>query len=76
MLLEYINIYGITTVQAAPGITNPIAGQAGILKTVGPKTIGPTVDQLSVKPVLAIVFNLGESPKQFYGGKTRRRPHA
>ncbi|MFZ2085274.1 MAG: amidohydrolase family protein, partial [Candidatus Sulfotelmatobacter sp.] len=71
MLLEYINTYGITTIQAAPGITNPIAGQAGIFKTVGPKTVGPTVDQLAVKPVSAIVFNLGESPKQFYGKKDK-----
>ena len=38
-LLQYINTYGITTVQAAPGITNPVAGQAGIFKTVGPKTL-------------------------------------
>jgi len=71
MLLEYINTYGITTIQAAPGITNPIAGQAGIFKTVGPKTVGPTVDQLAVKPVSAIVFNLGESPKEFYGKKDK-----
>ncbi len=69
MLLQYINTYGVTTVQSAPGITNPIAGQAGIFKTVGPKTVGPTVDELAVKPVSAIVFNLGESPKQFYGEK-------
>ncbi len=71
MLLQYINTYGITTVQAAPGITNPIAGQAGIFKTVGPKTVGPTVDELALKPVSAIVFNLGESPKAFYGGKNK-----
>jgi len=69
MLLQYVNTYGTTTVQAAPGITNPIAGQAGIFKTVGPKTVGPTVDQLAVKPVSAIVFNLGESPKTVYGGE-------
>lgn len=66
-LLLYINTYGTTTVQAAPGITNPVAGQAGIFKTVGPKTVGPTVEELAVKPVSAIVFNLGESPKSFYG---------
>jgi imidazolonepropionase-like amidohydrolase len=67
MLLLYINTYGTTTIQAAPGITNPVAGQAGIFKTVGPKTVGPTVEQLAIKPVSAIVFNLGESPKAFYG---------
>ncbi len=66
-LLQYINTYGVTTVQAAPGISNPVAGQAGIFKTVGPKSVGPTVDQLAIKPVSAIVFNLGESPKRAYG---------
>jgi imidazolonepropionase-like amidohydrolase len=71
MLLQYINTYGITTVQTAPGVTNPIAGQAGIFKTVGPRTVGPTVDTLAVKPVSALVFNLGESPKQFYGRKDK-----
>jgi imidazolonepropionase-like amidohydrolase len=71
MLLQYINTYGITSIQAAPGVTNPIAGQAGIFKTVGPNTVGFTVDQLAVKPVSAIVFNLGESPKEFYGGKNK-----
>jgi imidazolonepropionase-like amidohydrolase len=71
MLLQYINTYGVTTVQTAPGIINPIAGQAGIFKTVGPKTVGPTVDQLAVKSVSAIVFNLGESPKGFYGKKDK-----
>ncbi len=71
MLLQYINTYGVTTVQAAPGVSNPIAGQAGIFKTVGPKTVGPTVEQLAVRPVSAVVFNLGESPKQTYGGKNK-----
>jgi len=67
LLLEYINTYGVTTVQAAPGITNPIDGQAAIFKTVGPKTVGPSADQLAMKPVSAIVFNLGEAPKANYG---------
>lgn len=71
MLVAYINTYGVTTIQASPGISNPIAGQAGIFKTVGPKTVGPTVDELAVKPVSAIVFNLGESPKRVYGTKDK-----
>ena len=71
MLVQYINTYGVTTIQTAPGIVNPIAGQAGIFKTVGPKTVGPTVDELAVKPVSAIVFNLGESPKRVYGAKDK-----
>ena len=31
------------------------------------ETVGPTVEEQAVKPVSAIVFNLGESPKAFYG---------
>jgi len=71
MLVQYINTYGVTTIQSAPGIANPVAGQAGIFKTVGPKTVGPTADELAVKPVSAIVFNLGESPKKAYGSKDK-----
>ena len=71
MLLQYINTYGVTTIQAAPGIVNPIAGQAGIFKTVGPNSVGPTADELAVKPVSAMVFNLGESPKRVYGSKEK-----
>ena len=67
-LLEYVLSYGVTTVQAGPGPDNPIAGQAGIFKTVGPR--GTTsADQMAIRPVSAMVFNLGERPKDVYGGK-------
>ena len=66
-LLSFVNTYAVTTVQTAPGIINPIAGQAAIFKTVGPLSPGMTAEQLSLRPVSAMVFNLGESPKQNYG---------
>jgi len=66
-LLSYVNTFGVTTVQTAPGIINPVAGQAAIFKTDGPLSPNMTADDLSVRPVSAMVFNLGESPKLTYG---------
>src|SRR5215470_1080798 len=73
-LLEYINSYGVTTIQVAPGLSNPIAGQAAIFKTRGEKSPGMTAEQMAVKQVSALVFDLGESPKAVYGG--RKKPPA
>jgi imidazolonepropionase-like amidohydrolase len=68
LLYHYVNTYGVTTMQVAPGPINPIAGRAGIFKTAGPLSPFRTVDQLVVRLNSAMVFNLGESPKQTYGG--------
>jgi imidazolonepropionase-like amidohydrolase len=73
LLYQYVNAYGVTTLQVAPGPTNPIAGRAGIFKTAGPQSPFRTVDQLIVRLNSAMVFNLGEWPKQTYG-KTRKPP--
>lgn len=66
-LVEFVNSYGVTTIQVAPGIVNPVAGQAAIFKTRGSESPTMTAEQLQVKAVSAIVFNLGESPKKTYG---------
>jgi imidazolonepropionase-like amidohydrolase len=60
-LLAYARDLGVTTVQAGPGPDNPIAGQAGIFKTAG-----ETVEEMTVRAVSAMVFNLGEHPKAVY----------
>jgi imidazolonepropionase-like amidohydrolase len=73
-LIEYINSYGVTTIQVAPGLSNPIAGQAAIFKTRGEKAPGMTAEQMAVKQVSALVFDLGESPKAAYGA--RKKPPA
>jgi imidazolonepropionase-like amidohydrolase len=67
LLFQYVNTYGVTTLQVAPGPDNPIAGRAGIFKTVGPQSTYHTVDQLAVRLNSAMVFNLGEGPKQTFG---------
>jgi imidazolonepropionase-like amidohydrolase len=73
LLYQYVNAYGVTTLQVTPGPTNPIAGRAGIFKTAGPQSPFRTVDQLTVRLNSGMVFNLGEWPKQTYG-KTHKAP--
>ena len=66
-LYQYVNSYGVTTLQVTPGPANPIAGRAAIFKTAGPQSPFRTADQLIVRLNSGMVFNLGESPKQTYG---------
>jgi imidazolonepropionase-like amidohydrolase len=73
LLYRYVNSFGVTTLQVAPGDRNPIAGVAGIFKTVGPQSAITTVDQISLRPESAMVFNLGEGPKETYGA-ARKAP--
>jgi imidazolonepropionase-like amidohydrolase len=73
LLYQYVNTYGVTTMQVTPGPNNPIAGRAGIFKTAGPQSPFRTVDQLTVRLDSAMVFNLGESPKETYG-KAHKAP--
>jgi imidazolonepropionase-like amidohydrolase len=70
-LIEYINSYGVTTVQVAPGLANPVAGQAAIFKTRGPSSPLMTAEEMAVKPISAMVFDLGEFPKQVYGKRNK-----
>jgi hypothetical protein len=66
-LYQFVNTYGVTTLQVTPGPANPIAGRAGIFKSAGPLSPFRTADQLIVRLNSGMVFNLGESPKQTYG---------
>lgn len=69
ILLKYVNRYGVTTVQSAPGPRNPIAGRAGIFKTRGPESPLATADQLAIRTESAMIFNLGDIPKTTYSEK-------
>jgi imidazolonepropionase-like amidohydrolase len=69
-LIDYVREFGVTTVQTGPGPDNPIAGQAGIFKTSGPHGVRE-VDAMVVRAYSAMVFNLGEEPKNAYGAKGR-----
>lgn len=65
-LLDFVLRFGVTTVQAGPGTRNPIAGQAGVFKTVG-----TTAEAMALRRTSAMLFNLGERPKETYGGRGR-----
>jgi len=61
-LLAYLLQHGVTVIQAGPGRSNPIGGQAGIFKTHG-----STVEAMTIRFPSAMIFTLGEVPKKTYG---------
>jgi imidazolonepropionase-like amidohydrolase len=63
-LLEFLQANGVTVVHTTPGRQNVIAGQSGVFRTDG-----ATVEAAALKPVAALLVNLGESPKEAYKGK-------
>ncbi|MBA4191011.1 MAG: amidohydrolase [Planctomycetaceae bacterium] len=63
-LLDFLQANGVTVVHTTPGRANAIAGQSGVFRTDG-----ATVESAAIKPVAAILVNLGESPKESYKGK-------
>ncbi|MCE9568322.1 MAG: amidohydrolase family protein [Planctomycetes bacterium] len=63
-LLDFLQSTGVTVVHTTPGRQNVIAGQSGIFRTDG-----ATVESAAIKPVAAILVNLGEAPKESYKGK-------
>lgn len=65
LLVEWVNRYGVTTMQTGPGRANVIAGQATIVKTGG-RSLADTL----VKSPSGVIFNLGEIPKQTYGDES------
>jgi len=65
-LVRYLLEHGITLMQTGPGPANPVAGEAGIFRTHG-----EIADAMAVRPASALVFNLGETPKQVYGSRNR-----
>ncbi|MGH0034130.1 MAG: amidohydrolase family protein [Myxococcota bacterium] len=63
-MLRHLLEHGVTLVQAGPGPAVPIAGQAGIFRTSG-----ESADAMAVRFPSALVFNLGEEPKETFGSK-------
>lgn len=53
---------GVTTVMITPGSSNPIGGQACIVKTVG-----KVIDDSCIKESCAMKLAFGENPKRVYG---------
>jgi imidazolonepropionase-like amidohydrolase len=65
-LIEFVRANGVTVVHATPGRVNPIAGQTGIFRTDG-----RTAETAAIKPVAAVLVNLGEASKGGKGPTTR-----
>jgi imidazolonepropionase-like amidohydrolase len=63
-LLEFLLANGVTVVHTTPGRANVIAGQSGVFRTEG-----RTAESAALKPVAAILVNLGEAPKEAGKGK-------
>ncbi|MEA4811101.1 MAG: amidohydrolase [Anaerolineaceae bacterium] len=53
---------GVTTVSTGPGSTNIMGGLFTIIKT-----IGSTVDEMTLCPASAMKWAFGENPKHYYG---------
>ncbi|MBP1556664.1 MAG: amidohydrolase [Oscillospiraceae bacterium] len=58
--------YGVTTVITGPGSANAISGQSAAVKT-----FGCCVDDMVIKPRLAMKLALGENPKNTYSGRSQ-----
>lgn len=58
---------GITTIMVTPGSSNPIGGQALLMKTAGSRVI----DERIVMEPAAMKLAFGENPKNVYGGNEK-----
>lgn len=65
-LLRFLLTQGVTVIHACPGRANVIAGQSGVFRTHG-----RNAETMTVRFPQAMVFNLGDDPKETYG---RTRP--
>ena len=63
-LLRFLLEQGVTVVHACPGDANVIAGATGVFRTHGSQ-----VESMMLKFPHAMLFNLGDAPKQSYDGK-------
>jgi imidazolonepropionase-like amidohydrolase len=65
-LLAYLLAQGVTVIQCGPGRETPIAGQAGIFRT-----LGTNAEAMAIRFPSAVVFNLGEEPKRVFGSRKK-----
>ncbi|MBW3541070.1 MAG: amidohydrolase family protein [Planctomycetes bacterium] len=60
-LLRFLLSRGVTVIHACPGRANVIAGTTGVFRTHG-----RTAEEMAIRCPQAMLFNLGESPKETY----------
>jgi imidazolonepropionase-like amidohydrolase len=63
-LMRFLLENGVTVIHACPGRQNVIAGQTGVFRTHG-----RSAEDMTIRFPQAILFNLGESPKDAYDNK-------
>ena len=67
-LLRFLLSEGVTVIHSCPGRDNVIAGSSGVFKTHG-----HDAEAMAIRYPQAVVFNLGEYPKDAYDGKPETR---
>jgi len=63
-LMRFLLEQGVTVIHACPGRANVIGGTTGVFRTSG-----QSADEMVIRFPFAMLFNLGESPKETYDGK-------
>jgi len=67
-LLRFLLSEGVTVIHSCPGRYNVIAGSSGVFRTHG-----NNAEKMAIRYPQAVVFNLGEFPKDTYDGKPGTR---
>ncbi|MGS2721661.1 amidohydrolase family protein [Paraglaciecola aestuariivivens] len=69
-LIKHARKFGVTTIHVTPQPAAPVGGVSAIFKTAG-----NTADEMALRTEAAMMFNLGEAPKNYFkssGGPTTR----
>lgn len=64
-LLHHALTFGVTTVHVTPQPAAPVGGVSGLFKTHG-----TTADSMAIKTQSAVMFNLGDAPKAYFGSNS------
>jgi imidazolonepropionase-like amidohydrolase len=64
-LIAHARKFGVTTIHVTPQPAAPVGGVTALFKTYG-----QTADQMALRTETAMMFNLGEAPKYFFGDNT------
>lgn len=64
-LVAYARQFGVTTIHVTPQPAAPVGGVSALFKTSG-----LTADDMALRTEVAMMFNLGEAPKRYFGDNT------
>ena len=63
-LMRFLLEQGVTVIHACPGRANVVGGTTGVFRTTG-----QSADEMAIRYPFAMLFNLGERPKETYSGQ-------